>query len=99
MQITVSPLAERDLEAIGDYIAEDNPARALSFIEELRTQCAKIAKAPEAYRARPDLAKGLRACPHGNYIIFFTATKSRLTIVRVLHGAMDIPTRFPDPWA
>ncbi len=96
MRVTVSPLAERDLEAIGDYIAEDNPSRALSFVAELRAQCAKIAKAPQAYRARPDLAEGLRSCAHGNYVIFFIATKARLTIVRVLHGAMDIPANFLD---
>jgi toxin ParE1/3/4 len=94
MRVTVSPLAERDLESIGDYIAEDNPLRALSFIAELRAQCGKIAKAPHAYRARPELAEGLRSCAHGNYVIFFISTKTRLTIVRVLHGAMDIPAHF-----
>jgi plasmid stabilization system protein ParE len=26
------PLAKRDLEGVGDYIAEDNPSRALRFI-------------------------------------------------------------------
>ena len=93
MRVTLSPLAERDLESIGDYVAEDNPRRALSFIAELRAQCDTIAKAPQAYRARPDLAEGLRSCAHGNYVIFFIATKARLTIVRVLHGAMDIPAR------
>jgi len=96
MRVTLSPLAERDLEAIGDYIAEDNPSRALSFIAELRAQCATIAKAPQAYRARPELGEGLRSCAHGNYVIFFTVTKARLTIVRVLHGAMDIAAQFPD---
>lgn len=96
MRVTLSPLAERDLEAIGDYIAEDNLLRAMSFIEEVRAQCEKIAKTPQAYRARPELAEGLRSCPHGNYVIFFTATKSHLTIVRVLHGAMDIPAHFLD---
>ena len=38
MRVTISPLAERDLETIGDYIAADNPSRALSFIAELRAQ-------------------------------------------------------------
>ena len=94
MRVSVSSLAERDLEAIGDYIAEDNPSRALSFIEELRAQCAAIANAPQAYRARPELGEGIRSCAHGSYVIFFTATKSRLTIVRILHGAMDIPAQF-----
>ena len=94
MHVAISPLAERDLETIGDYIAEDNPSRAVSFIAELRTQCATIVKAPQAYRVRPELGEGIRSCANGNYVIFFTATKAELTIVRVLHGAMDIPAQF-----
>ena len=96
MRVTLSPLAERDLEAIGDYIAEDTPSRALSFVAELRTKCGTIARAPDAYRARPELGEGIRSCAHGNYVIFFTATKAKVTIVRVLHGAMDIPAQFGD---
>lgn len=94
MRVTLSPLAERDMEAIGDYIGADNPPRALSFIAELREQCNAIAKAPLAYRTRPELGKGIRSCAHGYYVIFFTATKTRVTVVRVLHGAMDIPAQF-----
>ena len=96
MQVIITPLAERDLESIGDYIAEDNPTRAISFVAELRAQCAKIAKAPQAYRPRPDLGDGIRSCAYGNYVIFFIANKARLTIARVLHGAMDIPAQFSD---
>ena len=95
MRVTISPLAGRDLEAIGDYIAADNPSRALSFVAELRAQCAVIAKAPQACQLRPELGEGVRSCAHGNYVIFYTAAKAQLTVVRVLHGAMDIPTQFP----
>ena len=36
MRVTISPLAERDLESIGDYIAEDNPVRVVdAFVDEL----------------------------------------------------------------
>jgi toxin ParE1/3/4 len=96
MRVEISPLAERDLEAIGDYIADDSPPRAVSFVAELRAQCANIAKALQAYRARPELGEGLRSCAHGSYVVFFTATKTRLKIVRILHGAMDIPAQFTD---
>lgn len=65
MPLELSPLAEADLEAIGDYIAIDSPANALRFIQELRAQCKKITKAPMAYVARPDLGEGLRSCAHG----------------------------------
>jgi toxin ParE1/3/4 len=35
MRLTLTPLAEQDLETIGDYIAADNPTRAVSFIRIL----------------------------------------------------------------
>ena len=38
MRLVITPLAEQDIESIGDYIARDNPRRALSFIRELRTR-------------------------------------------------------------
>jgi toxin ParE1/3/4 len=44
--LTFTALAEEDLEAIGDDIATDNPARAASFIQELRVQCQRIAANP-----------------------------------------------------
>lgn len=95
MRVTISPLAERDLEAICDYIAADDPARALGFVARLRLQCATLAQAPRGYRLRPELGAGIRSCAFGRYVLFFTVTKTRLTIVRVLHGAMDIPAQFP----
>ncbi len=97
MQVIFSPLAERDLEDIGDYIARDNPRRALSFVIELRRQCTKIATAPQAYRPRPELGDDIRSCAHGNYVIFFHDDRKGLSIVRILHGAMDIEARFAEP--
>ncbi len=58
MKLTVSPLAEHDLEAIGDWIAQDNPVRAISFTEELYQQCLLIAESPVLYRERPELGAG-----------------------------------------
>ena len=42
MRLVFLPQAEMDLEAIGDYIALDNPRRAISFVRELRGQCRNI---------------------------------------------------------
>ena len=36
MRLELSPLAESDLEAIGDYIAADSPDNALQFIRRLQ---------------------------------------------------------------
>lgn len=94
MGLFFTPLAEQDLEAIGDYIAKDNPRRALTFMQELRRQCQRIAINPPGYRLRPELGDGIRSCAHGHYVIFFEAFASEVTVVRILHGARDLPAQF-----
>jgi len=46
---------------------------------------------PAGYRQRPGLTEDLRSCTHGNSVIFFEFTTEQVMIVRVLHGACDIP--------
>jgi toxin ParE1/3/4 len=94
MRLAFTPLAEQDLEAIADYIAADNPVRALSFVRELRAQCQRITLNPPGYRLRPELGDGIRSCAHGHYVIFFEATTKEVLVVRILHGARDLPTVF-----
>ena len=91
MQLLITPMAARDLEEIGDYIAQANPTRAGSFVAELRAQCQKICRNPAGYRQRPELSDNLRSCAHGNYVIFFEATTEQVIIIRILHGARDVP--------
>ena len=50
MRLNFTPMAEQDLEAIADYIATDNPMRALTFVRKLRAQCQRITAWP-TYRA------------------------------------------------
>lgn len=90
MRLELSPVAETDLEAIGDYIAVDSPGNALRFIQDLRDQCGKILKAPMAYVARPELGEGLRSCAYGRYVIFFRPGEAVVRIERILHSALDI---------
>ena len=94
MRLAYTPRAEQDLEAIADYIAADNPGRALSFVRELRAQCQRITLNPPGYRLRPELGDGIRSCPHGHYIIFFEFDPNAVLIVRILHGARDLPAVF-----
>ena len=90
MQIELSPLAEADLESIGDYIALDSPGNARHFILGMRDHCQRIALAPMAYVARPELGDSLRSCAHGRYVIFFRPIEGLVRIERILHSAMDI---------
>lgn len=86
-----APQALADLEAIGDYIAEDDPDRALGFVDELRARARQAAGRPLGFPARDDLSHGLRAARHGKYLIFFRDLSDEVRIVRIVHGARDLP--------
>ena len=79
------------MEEIGDYIALDNPGRAVSFIREMRQHCEKIAEGPRDYVAHPELGDTIRICAHGNYLIVFEPLDDGALILRVLHGARNVP--------
>ena len=46
MQLEFSRFIEGDLDDIADYIAQDNPIRAVSFIKDIRTKFRDIQRAP-----------------------------------------------------
>jgi plasmid stabilization system protein ParE len=84
--------AQNDLEQIADYIARNNPRRALSFVQELRGKCEALARSPLAFALVPRYeAQGIRRRVHGNYLIFYRVAleEERTIILHVLHGAMD----------
>jgi toxin ParE1/3/4 len=89
-----SRLAEADIEAIGDHIANDNPKRALSFVRELRDRCRAMIHYPRAAPLRPELGRGVRMIVFGDYLIFYRYSKGQVIIERVLHGARNIQGLF-----
>ena len=91
MRAYFTPQAEIDLEEVGDHIALDNPRRAISFIREIRQHCEKIADGSHHYAVRPDLGDTIRICAHGNYLIVFEPFDDGALILRVLHGARNVP--------
>ena len=94
MQGVFSRQAEIDLEEIGDFIAADNPHRAVTFVREIRNHCLRISQSPLAYVALPNVGEGIRACPHGRYVIFFRPAEAHILIVRILAGARNVPEAF-----
>lgn len=90
MKVVFTDAAETDLEQIGDAIAADNPARALSFVRELRARCAALATMPERFPLVPRYeARGVRRAVHGDYLIFYLVTAAAVVIIHILHGHMD----------
>jgi toxin ParE1/3/4 len=94
MPCIFSPLAEIDLEDISDYIARENPQRAVSFILEMQERCDKIANMPLAFPLRPELGEGFRMMVFKNYLIFYKIDEDTIRIERVLHGARNVQVLF-----
>lgn len=94
MRIEISRFVERDLEEIADWIAEDNPRRAVTFIREIREAFRRIADGPQHYQLRSDIGEDARLAIVGNYVILFHADGTTIRIERVVFGGRDLPTLF-----
>ena len=90
MILEFSSEAENDLEQIADYIAQDDPQRALSFVGELRSKCERLLDAPNSFAFVPRFEHhGIRRRVHGNYLIFYRVESEKVVIIHILHGATD----------
>ena len=90
MIVTITREATADLEAIGDYISQDNAERAVSFVAEIVDRCRRLGDAPNAYALVPRLAHlGIRKRTFGNYLIFYRVLADRVEVIHVLNAARD----------
>ena len=91
MILYFTPEARRDLVLIGEWISQDNPQRAETFVDELVSSCTEILNFPEKYPFAAQFEnRGLRRKVHGNYLIFYRVKAEHVEIIHVLHGAMDL---------
>jgi len=88
--VTFSPAAKDDLIEIALFIAEDNPTRALTFVDELEDKCRALGASPGIGTSRPELGDGVTVMPHGRYLIFYREAGRAVRIERILHSARDI---------
>lgn len=92
MRVELSRFIEPDLEAIADYIAQDNPERALSFLAEIRAKLVLVGNNPLLYRLRPEIGEEARIAVVGRYVILFRILENTVRIERVVFGGRDLPT-------
>ena len=82
--------AEEDLIGIWIYIARDNPAAADATLRGIDEKFSMLAENPRIGRALPELRKGMRRWPFGEYLILYREIPEGVEIVRVVHGARDL---------
>ncbi|MBW4567460.1 MAG: type II toxin-antitoxin system RelE/ParE family toxin [Tolypothrix carrinoi HA7290-LM1] len=94
--ILKKPLAEADLLDIWDFIANKSFERADWFLQKIESKLKMLASTPGMGRKRDELVPNLRSFPVGNYLIFYRPVNQGIEVLRVLHGARDIPSIFED---
>ena len=73
------------------FIAAGSPARARSFVNELRVACAALADQADRFAVIPGYeAKGYRRRPYGHYSIIYFADQDTVRIFRVVHSARSL---------
>ena len=93
MKVIFSPESENDLEAIADYIAEDNPSKALDFIFELKEHCENLTSFPNRNPVYDEIEGfTVRKYPYKNYIVYYGAGDEFLYIFHIWHASRRQPS-------
>lgn len=93
-RIVRTPQANDDLFAIWGYIAERNLPAADALIRRIDETLKTIASTPGIGQQQDQYRPGLRCFPVGVYLIFYLTLDEGIEVIRVLHGARDIPSLF-----
>jgi len=94
MRVVLTPAAAADLEQICDYIAQDNPVRAVSLVDEIAERMTKLAALPQGGQLRPEWGNGIRSTTFASYVIVWRSSGDALEVLRVVHGARDLGKLF-----
>ncbi len=89
-QVSLTRLAESDLEEIVSYIAQDNPRAALKVGRQIVEKLQQLADFPLSGRIVPEFEEeNLREIVHSHYRIIYLVhpSQARIDIIRIWHGA------------
>jgi len=92
----ISPEALQDMEDIHNFIAMDDATAADRVIQSFEDDIALLSTQPDMGQLKPRL-RHLRlwvVTQFPNYLIFYRLRSGRVEVVRVLHGARDLPSIF-----
>ena len=101
LRIESFPRAESDLELQYDwYLQQANLEVAERYLKAFDATVAALALHPglgRLRRFRSSSFTGIRSCPlktpFDTHLIFYRANLTTLSIIRVIHGARDLPRR------
>jgi plasmid stabilization system protein ParE len=90
MRAVFTPEAETSLALIGDFIARDNPGRAVTFMEELRTKALGLCDLPHGFPLVPRYERrGVRRRSWRGYGILYGLSGDCVVILRFVGPGQD----------
>lgn len=96
LRLELADDANDDRLDIWSHIALDSARSADRVLDLFDAAFEHLRALPQMGRARDDLRTGLRMWPVGDYLIFYRVDPDALRVLRILHGARDLPAIF-DP--
>ena len=95
--VRLTPRADSYIDACFAGIAKDNPVAALRFLDAIELTCGTLSRMPgigSPRYAEIPLVHGVRLLAikdFENYLLFYLEREDCVDVIRVLHGARDIP--------
>ncbi|PKP92666.1 MAG: type II toxin-antitoxin system RelE/ParE family toxin [Alphaproteobacteria bacterium HGW-Alphaproteobacteria-16] len=90
MRVAILPSADRDLDELYDWIAEDDPDAAARHVRRLTAAALNLRDFPMRGMARPEIGEGTRSLVVGRYLVLYRVSAERVEIVRFVHGAREV---------
>jgi len=90
MRVLRKPQYWESLQAIEDYIAHDNPSAAIDLWLSIDDQVSRLSD-PNFPRRRGRVAGTLELVAHPNYVVILEQTLDTVTVLEVLHAALQYP--------
>ena len=91
MKVHWTDTAQRHLDAIYHFIAQDSPVYAKRMVDRLTRRSGQIGEFPFSGRSVPEYeAEQIREVIEGSYRIIYYVKTDQIDVLAVLHGARDI---------
>jgi toxin ParE1/3/4 len=96
-RIQETPTSRNDVVDILKYLRARSRRGALGVLRAIHITFQFLAENPGAGQAREELAANLRSFPvnrYRHYLVFYRPLRDGIQVIRVLHGARDLPRAF-----
>lgn len=94
-KLTFTLKARIDLREIVNYTEQKwGEGQAEKYFDKIMGKCRDLAAGLVSGRKRAELKGSPSSYPVGSHIIFYQETKRNIRILRILHGARDLPRHF-----